>query len=360
MAMLAAWLLPRRKQISWTGMDWQLVGRLAVAGCVAVLIVWAGYRFSVRPLEEATGISPASMPSFQHFPRPLRAAARSLVIRNPRLPAPELLHGIAMSWALNASASQSYLFGHIQPRGWWYFYLVALGVKLPLSLLLLLAVSLFFITAKAVRGKDNDARRALLLPLAALVAILLVTMHVSYQVGVRHVMIAFPLLAIVAGVSCARMLLDQSWKPLVRWAVVALLATQLIESASAQRDFLAYFNTFAGKDPSRVLVMGCDLDCGQDVPRLAAELRSRHINRCALLIWSSADIERSGLPPDAPPDAAGHYQGWVALSARAARMGDVLHQSYPPDQFGELERYPPVAQVGKTIRLLYIPGEAGN
>lgn len=44
---------------------------------IAVVVLWAGYRFSVRHLEEATGITPASMPSFQHFPGPLRSAARS-------------------------------------------------------------------------------------------------------------------------------------------------------------------------------------------------------------------------------------------------------------------------------------------
>ncbi|HUA16868.1 MAG TPA: glycosyltransferase family 39 protein [Verrucomicrobiae bacterium] len=352
--MLVAWLLPRRREFSWRRIDWRLIGRLATVGCIATLIVWAGYRFSVRPLQEATGISPAAMPSFQHFPRPLRATARSLVLRNPRLPAPELLHGIALAWALNSSTSQTYLFGHIQRRGWWYFYLVALGVKLPLSFLLLFVASIFVIAARGPRAGGHDVERSVFLPLSALAAILLVTMHVSYQVGVRHVMVAFPLMAILAGVGSATFVVDRSWSLVARWAVVALLATQLIESASAQSDFLSYFNTLAAKDPSRVLVMGCDLDCGQDVLRLAAELHSRHISRCALLIWSSADTEHSGLPPDAQPDAQGRYQGWIALSARAARMGDVLHESFSPGRFAWLEHYQPVAKVGNTIRLFYV------
>jgi hypothetical protein len=36
-------------------------------------------------------------------------------------------------------------------------------------------------------------------------------------------------------------------------------------------------------------------------------------------------------------------------------MGDVFHESYPPGAFAWLDRYQPVAYVGKTIRLYYIP-----
>jgi len=56
-----------------------------------------------------------------------------------------------------------------------------------------------------------------------------------------------------------------NWRSAIGAAVVALLVWQAAESASAQSDFLAYFNQLAGKDSSSVLVTGCDLDCGQDL-----------------------------------------------------------------------------------------------
>jgi hypothetical protein len=46
--------------------------------------------------------------------------------------------------------------------------------------------------------------------------------------------------------------------------------------------------------------------------------------------------------------------GWIALSARAFRTGDVLHKSLPPSSFDWLERYKPVTKVGKTIQLYYV------
>lgn len=354
--MLAVWLTQHRRRRSSPATDRRIITKLAAAACLTAVIVWAGYRFSLRPLEEATGITPTTMPSFQHFPAPMRGVARSLVLRNPRLPAAELLHGVALSWALNASDSQSYLFGHTRTGGWWYFYLVALGVKLPLPLLLLFVVSVVVLFVEAAREGRHSTEWNTLLPLAALAAILLVTMCVSYQVGVRHVLVAVPLMAVVAGIGCAHVLRATSWKSGGRWALILLLGWQLIESARAQNDSLAYFNPLAGKDPSQTLITGCDLDCGQDVFRLADELRPRHVAQCVYAIWSSADIRRSGLPDDAALDA--HYHGWIALSSRAERTGEVLHESFPPEYFAWLEHYRPVAQVGKTIRLYYIPDGA--
>jgi 4-amino-4-deoxy-L-arabinose transferase-like glycosyltransferase len=320
----------------------RLVAALALAG----VVLWAGYRFSLRPLQEATGINRASMPSFQHFPRPLRATAQALVFRNPRLPAPELLHGVALAWALDKSPSPSYLFGHLKSGGSCYFFLVGLGVKLPLPLLLLLAAAVVVL----LRFREASA----LYPMVALGAVLLVTVHVSYQVGIRHILVAVPLITIVAGLGTGSLLQRENWRSAAAVAVIVLLLWQALESASAQSDFLAYFNQLAGKDPSSVLVTGCDLDCGQDLFRLARELHARNTSECTLLIWSSADITRSDLPKNGFENSS-DVRGCVALSSRAFRLGDVLHHSYGPGYFSWLDHYQPVAIVGGTLRLYDIP-----
>jgi len=323
--------------------------KLLAALALAAVVIWAGYRFSLRPLQEATGFNSSSMPSFQHFPRPLRATAQAVLLRNPRLPAPELLHGIALAWALDKSPAPSYLFGHLKSGGWWYFFLVGLGVKLPLPLLLLFAAAVIVV----LKHRETSA----LFPLVALAAVLLITLRVSYQVGTRHILVAVPLITIVAGLGVGSLLQRVNWRSATRAAVVALLFWQAAESASAQSDFLAYFNQLAGKDPSSVLVTGCDLDCGQDLFLLARELRARNTSECALLVWSSADIARSGLPQNGIENSSAVH-GCVALSSRAFRLGDVLHHSYGPGYFSWLERFQPVANVGRTIRLYDIPQQS--
>jgi Dolichyl-phosphate-mannose-protein mannosyltransferase len=348
--MAAVWLLARRTQPS-PRISSRIL-KLCAALALAAVVVWGGYRFSVRRLEAVTGITPASMPSFQHFPGPLRSAARSLILHDPLLPAPELLHGVAEAWVLNKTATQSYLFGQVKAGGWWYFYPVALTVKNPLPLILLFGVSVIVLLR-------NRTKSAIFLPMAALAGVLLITMHVSYQVGVRHILVAFPLIAILAGLGSASLLERSSLHWVAISVVAALLLWQAVESGASQSDFLAYFNQLAGKDPSKVLVMGCDLDCGQDLFRLAHELRVRQIDKIGLAVWSSADVDRSGLPLYEVPDPTRQFQGWIAVSSRALRLGDVLHQSFPPDSFAWVEQYRPVANIGKTIRLYYIPKDDG-
>ena len=345
LCMAFVWFAKRRNQAAsgWPYRATKLLGSMALAA----VIVWGGYGFSVRRIQEATGITPSSMPSFRHFPSPVRPLARSLILKDPWLPAPELLHGISEAWILNRTASQSYLFGRVKAGGWWYFYFVALGVKLPLPLLLLFAVG-------TVLLKEKREPR-ILLPLAALIGILLITMHVSYQVGTRHVLVAVPLIVMVAALGAGRLLEHVSSPSVAMWITAGLLLWQAVESGQAQSDPLAYFNQLAGREPSKILVMGCDLDCGEDLFRLADELRSRHIGRVGLAVWSSADVDRIGLPQSEIPDSAGQFHGWLAVSSRALRLGDVLHRSFPQDYLSWLERYHPVTTIGKTIRLYYIP-----
>ena len=90
---------------------------------LGVLTLWAGYRFSVGHLDETMHLNSSAMPSFQHFPSPLRFAARHLVAADPLLPAPELLSGMAQAWVLNRNAPQTYLLGRAKSGRWWYSFL---------------------------------------------------------------------------------------------------------------------------------------------------------------------------------------------------------------------------------------------
>ena len=76
--------------------------------------------------------------------------------------------------------------------------------------------------------------------------------------------------------------------------------------------------------------MGCDFDCGQDLYTLARELQARHVSRVTLAIWTSADLDHSGLPPYDLPTDGERVQGWFAISSRALRLGDFVHESRPP------------------------------
>ena len=337
------------------------LARSALAAAIAVIILWGGYDFSIGHVRESMELTPQNMPSFQHFPGALRGLARDMVTDDWAVPAPALLKGIATAWALNKMATTSYILGKTKVGGWWYFFLVAVAVKTPLPFLVLCLIGTAALFAKGRDGGKSHVRWQTLAPLICAAAVFVVTMGVSYDAGLRHVLIVFPLLAVIAGYGAA--FLWQLPRP-ARFASAArvlaalLLLGQGFTSFAASGDYLAYFNLLAGRDPSKVLVTGCDLDCGQDLYRLAAEFRAQHISHAKLALWSSAQLSSIDLSNTEILEPFQPVTGWVAISARSQRFGDVFHNTYPPHAFNWLSQYQPREMVGETIRLYYIPADA--
>jgi 4-amino-4-deoxy-L-arabinose transferase-like glycosyltransferase len=345
------WLFEARARQGQDNVAARWMSQGVIAVIVACLVVWGGYRFSVDHIRKGMQLSADSMPSFQHFPSPLRSVARAAVLHDPVLPAPALLQGVATAWVLNQSAPQSYLLGNVKSGGWWYFFLVGLAVKTPLP-----AIALFLLGWVSLVKFACRLQWKALIPAVAMVAVFAVTASVKYNVGVRHVLVLLPLLAVIAGAGAAYLIALQGKSRVLGHAALAGLLLWLgAASLLASGDYIAYFNEIAGHDPSKVLVMGCDLDCGQDLLRLAQEFRSRHIDHPIVAVWSSADPLQMGLPAFDTLQPFRPVTGWVAISMRSLRLGDVFHETYPPGAFAWLDQYEPVEQIGKTIRLYHIP-----
>jgi len=65
-------------------------------------------------------------------------------------------------------------------------------------------------------------------------------------------------------------------------------------------------------------------------------------------------MTKMGLPPFDVPPPFQPARGWVAVSSRALRFGDLFHETYPQGAFAWLGAYQPVA------RLLRKAPQAGN
>ncbi|HUA13979.1 MAG TPA: phospholipid carrier-dependent glycosyltransferase [Verrucomicrobiae bacterium] len=328
---------------------------LLAATCIAMAVLWGSYAFSVGRLDSALALSQASQ----------RAGGSGSVWRrvrmaDPVIPAPDLIRGMHVALQKNEREPESYLLGNARSGGWWYFFPVAVALKTPLPVLILALIGLLFVLQRA-RQDDWPA----LLPPVAVAAVFGVTAFVTLQVGTRHVLVVLPILSVLAGWGAA--LLWSSPGVRRRWgraALVLLLAWQTAATIRAQGDLLAYFNELAPADPGEVLVKGCDLDCGQDVFRLREELRLRGVARLGIGVCTSADLALADFPTldILPPRKA--VVGWVAVSVRALKTGSFRiyqngrgspNEQYPHDALSWLEKYRPIARVGKTIFLYYIP-----
>jgi hypothetical protein len=339
------------------------VTRLAIAAFIGLVVLWGSYAFSTGHVQEALNIAPDSIPAFQRPQSSSRRVFNEAVRANPVIPAPDFLRGVSLVMQMNKQAPESYLFGHEKPGGWWYFFPVALAIKTPIPFMILSLVGLVF-TIRQVRVRQPST----VMPAVAIAAIFVATLFVSLRVGTRHVLIVLPLLAVLAGYGASFLWQMSRAQPVWgRLTLCLLLAWQVTASARAQSDFLAYFNELAPSDPSIALIKGCDLDCGQDVFRLSQKLRSLSAKHVSVGVWSSSDLSHLDLPPFDILQPHKPATGWVAVSVRALRTGQVVvcqgghifpDNPYPRDTLSWLDQYQPVARVGKTILLYDIPEAA--
>ena len=259
-----------------------------------------------------------------------------------------LFEGVTALKAHNDTGHVSFLLGRVQSSGWWYFYLVALAVKTPLPLLAAGPVGLGVMARDGLRSRDLWKLGPLLI-FTALLAFASAFSRIN--IGIRHVLILYPFLALGAAYLFARL-----WRALAaagrphlanagRAVIVVLIGWQGSLLWSAYPDYLPYFNETVS-DPQRVLV-DSDLDWGQDLRRLEWALAELKVKQLSLAYQGTADLTREPLPPTTrlPP---GHpTTGWVAISALAREHGI--------RGYAWLEAYQPIERIGKTIDLYYIP-----
>lgn len=327
--------MPWRSGADWRkALHWGALG-LSVCG----MIVWAGLRFSVGPLLLPADIAASGFP-FPSIPK-ITGLSEDRVIEvfeAPVYPAGEMFRGVLEVHAHNHSGHRSYLMGEIRTHGWWYFFPVAFAVKTPIPFLLLGLASLGILFVAGIRRRDwRPAGLA-----GCIAAILACAMTANMNLGVRHILVLYPLLALAAaslGGVAARS------KPALA-AVVLLLGWQTVESLRAHPDYLPYFNQIAGDHPEDFLV-GSDLDWGQDLLRLRATARELKIEKISLALSGSANPAFFDFPELADIAEGERPTGWVAISLTNLKLY--------PKRYGWVERYEPYALVGKSIRLYNIP-----
>jgi 4-amino-4-deoxy-L-arabinose transferase-like glycosyltransferase len=257
------------------------------------------------------------------------------------------LNILGVEWH-NEHGHEAYLLGQTSLHGWWYFYPVALAVKTPLPLLLLGLYGLAWLAATGWR----ERRLALLTaPLAFATILLFCCFYSHINIGVRHVLVLYPLLAVGAAAATREL-----WararalaRPLAlagRAALAALLLWQGSTMVYAYPDYLAYFNFIAGEHPEQILV-DSDLDWGQDLRRLSQELARRHVPSLYLAYRGTADLAREGLPPFQPLPPGRPVSGWIAI--------DMLSLKEWRGGLDWLTAHKPVMRVGASIDLYFLP-----
>jgi Dolichyl-phosphate-mannose-protein mannosyltransferase len=324
--------------------NWRALFRTVWVGLLcAFLITWAVYRFSYAPLDQFTKIPDRAAAKVFGPSSGITNAVRQITAKVPA-PMPEIPDGIRYLKAQNAIGTRAYLFGRVKDAGFWYFFIAALAVKTPLAVLFLAALGAGMVTARYLRDRRDWEGAA---PLAASLMIMIVTMPSRIDTGVRYVLPVYVFMSMFAALGAMSLWSRRHRRTLWRAVAVALLGWMAVSSAMAHPDYLAYFNEFGGKDPSRLLIVG-DLDWGQDLTRLATYLREQNVKHISIDYDGFYDPGSLGLPDTykLPWDCSEKASGWVAVEIRRSH----LH----PQCFTWLAGHRPVTLVGKTMWVYYI------
>lgn len=296
------------------------MARAAAAIALAAFVVWAGYRFELGTIASrdplATGYA--------------RLAGDAWMAYFP-MPAPMFLGGLFNVTVDNHLGFLAYCLGRWSYHGWWWYFPVVFFFKTPLPFL---ALSTAGIVLFARRGEWRLA----VLPLA----VMLPLMAGSINLGVRHALPIYPLLALPAGYAVV------NWRP--RILPIALAAWQIVASVIIHPNYFGWFNELAGKHPERIAVES-NLDWGQDIVPLARKCRELGIQRIGLAVTSASDLDRIGMPPTFPIDLKKAPHGWVAISASSL----VYRQHETPGAFAWLSKARRVIPVGSSIKLYEMP-----
>jgi 4-amino-4-deoxy-L-arabinose transferase-like glycosyltransferase len=130
-----------------------------------------------------------------------------------------------------------YILGKHSVHGFWYYYLVAMFYKVPVSLLLVWGSAFVLFFSRFSKKAFSQNEFFLLLPV--LYCLFYMNGFYSTQVGIRHLLIIFPLLFIFSG-NIITFLLEGKRQ----WILYALLAFQAISVLRYFPHFLPYTNEF--------------------------------------------------------------------------------------------------------------------
>jgi hypothetical protein len=321
--------------------------RLAsISVCVAtsILAVWSGYRFSFGP------VPPRGHQSFtgSNVRREFPSASETLGarLRGIPVPAPEFFRGILSIADVERKGRAPYFLGTKRhERASLGFFPVLLAARLPAAFLLL---TIFGLLAGLRQFLDEGDWR-ILIPLVIVSAMIIPLMSSNINVGLRHALPVIPFLAGIAGNGATFFWNVARARTLMRTCVVILCSWCAISSAACHPDYLSYFNDFA-RPHAEDIAVDSDLDWGQDLPRLWHELSKRSIASVSLAYFGTADIRRQFLANVEPLPPWTQKTGWIAIS---------LFWLKTPEGYAWLESQEPVARVGNSMLLFYVPKPTG-
>jgi 4-amino-4-deoxy-L-arabinose transferase-like glycosyltransferase len=256
----------------------RLASVLGLAAVIAVAIIWMGYgfRYSARPA--GMQINPPLQSTLANL-SPVESKAVTLMAHWKLLPE-SWLYGLADVRSV-ANVWPSYVFGNVYAHGVWFYFPVAFVIKATLSTLIFLPLIVYAIATGKLRGWREIL--FLTIPPALYFG---VSMASKLNIGVRHILLVFLFLLIVAGGAAWSLIrTDRRWA----WPIGALIVFHIVSSVRAfPTSYMSYANElWGGPANTHKYLTDSTTDWGQQLKAVKRYVDERGIQQC----WFAYTVE---------------------------------------------------------------------
>jgi 4-amino-4-deoxy-L-arabinose transferase-like glycosyltransferase len=324
--------------------------------CVFVVFAaWAAYGFRYDPSRNPDWRFALHAGSAAQAAVPVTASLASWIDAHRLLPN-ALTEGFVHNQGLG-TGRPAFLLGDYSTFGWWSYFPIAVALKTPTVLLVLLGTAVLTRAGRnAMFGLDGAF---LILPV---VLFLTFAMAAAVNIGLRHVLPIYPFLIVLAAAGARALFASRPQRYRVVLTIIALAA--VLETAWAYPDPLTFFNVFAGGPKNGFQSLAdSNLDWGQALKPLGVWVKDHNVDRINLAYFGTADPKYYGMnvryiwgtiAPDVSPaqQAAPEVPGYVAISATlldGVPFDDRLRDFYRP-----LRDRVPTADIDGSIKVFWI------
>jgi len=373
----------RLKEINWK----DYFKKILFIGLIAVSVIWLIYQFHLFNYSQEEQLSDIKS-YLSYYPNTTFFNNITLwLVQIPILrPFAQYLFGfiIIYSKVVTAYAWPTYLLGLITNHGFVYYFPVLYLIKNPLALHFLTLIAFLtawrFLEIKSLKEWLNDHFTEFSIT-TFIIIYLIIAISSKSNIGIRHILPTFPFIYILVSIGIKNWI-DRTKTPNVKkiavFSVIILLAWYGVSSIVSFPYYLSYFNELAGGPKGGYkYVVDSNVDAGQDLLRLVKWVEKQGINKIYIDYFS--DDWRTG------KSITQYYLGekaipWYGSSIWAyswySQPGEFPRGNYlavsatllqtdrgiPRDDYqgywgyyNWLNNYRPIAQIGTSIFVYYIP-----
>jgi hypothetical protein len=272
----------------------------------------------------------------------------------------------------------SYLRGELRHRGWWYYYIYALGVKIPIAVWILIFSTV--LTTALMHCLRSSLSQLAMLWLPPIVFLSVISSQTGFNHHMRYVIPIFPFVIVSVG-RLGLVVQNGTWKS--RFIIAMLLVWLVFESVAIHPHYLSYFNEIAGgSDNGHNHLVDSNIDWGQDLLYLKQWIQTHpEAGQIGLAYYNLIDARILGINFDLPPSGAtgifpddrrytrsiGPRPGYYAVSVNFLRGvpfctadGRGGFRRIPSFTYSYFLQFNPIAKAGYSIFIYHITLEDAN